>query len=230
MSYRTKFIALKFYQGVIEIVATCADKIDPNGAAIQFYKNNEQIEDQEGYVAYKARINCYKEIKLMLDQCYTSTLDTSSQIGFGSQKEDEEKTINAQIEEIISMTLNTQDQLLHITVYEWLLSYNLLSKLLNITDSSLGDFLTHSVSRNPDNLYLANILWKYHEQNGEHAAATKILENLATMQSKSITLNERIEYLARAVLCMRSDTIGYSVHNGRLLKNLEDKVCIYFFI
>ena len=109
-------------------------------------------------------------------------------------------------------------------MYEWLLSHQLLSELLGITEPSLGEFLGRSVANTPENLALADLLWKYYERNGQHAAAAKILDNLASMESDSILLKQRIEYLARAVMCMRSDTIGYSSHNGVLSKDLEDKL------
>lgn len=40
----------------------------------------------------------------------------------------------------------------------------------------------------------------------------------------SIPLDQRIQYLARAVMCMRSESTGYSAHNGELLRELEDKL------
>ena len=177
-------------------------------------------------------MNCYKEIQLMLDyfnQSYFSpSNEQESSSSSSNNKFDQSnhlKRNNEKILEIVSMSLQTADKLLHIAVYEWLLSHNLLAELLNISEPSLGEFLTHSLNRNQENLYLADILWKYHEQNGQHAAATEILDNLASMPSNTISLPQRIEYLARAVMCMRSDSVGYSAQNGLFYKNLEDKVC-----
>jgi nuclear pore complex protein Nup155 len=42
--------------------------------------------------------------------------------------------------------------------------------------------------------------------------------------SLSITLLQRIEYLARAVMCMRSDQVGYAPQLGVFLRELEDKI------
>lgn len=175
-------------------------------------------------------MQCYKEITLMLDHFYQNfRVDnaTGADRTFGQSPEKElEKNLNIKVLQIVENALQTNDQLLHIAVYDWLLSHKLLSELLNISEPSLGEFLTHSFDRNPDNLHLADILWKYHERNGQHSAATNILDSLASMQSNSISLAQRIEYLARAVMCMRCDTVGYSAHNGILLKNLEDKVSV----
>jgi nuclear pore complex protein Nup155 len=44
------------------------------------------------------------------------------------------------------------------------------------------------------------------------------------MCSPSIPLLQRIEYLARAVMCMRSDQVGYASQLGVFLRELEDKI------
>jgi nuclear pore complex protein Nup155 len=44
------------------------------------------------------------------------------------------------------------------------------------------------------------------------------------LSSDDIPLVKRIEYLARGVMCIRSDTVGFSAQNGVFLKDLEDKV------
>lgn len=225
-----QFTLANFYQGVIELCAVCASKIDPNGAAIHFYKNNEPPSDQEGYIVFSKRMDVYKEIKYMLDQFYLNACNKNASRDLTrttlADINQQEPTLNSQILNVVTLALQTPDQLLQNSVYEWLLSQNLLSELLDISEPSLGEFLTHSVKQRPDDLGLADLLWKYHELNGQHSAATNILDNLASVQSDAIPLIQRIEYLGRAVMCMRSDTIGYSANNGFLLKNLEDKVCI----
>lgn len=228
-----QFTLANFYQGVIELCAVCASKIDPNGAALHFFKNNEPPGDQEGYIVFSKRVDIYKEIKYMLDQFYLNACNKNASRDLTRLGDltttTQEPSMNAQILKVVALALQTSDQLLHNSVYEWLLSQNLLSELLDISEPSLGEFLTYSVKRRPDDLGLADLLWKYHELNGQHSAATNILDNLASIQSDAVPLIQRIEYLGRAVMCMRSDTIGYSANNGFLLKNLEDKVRLRIF-
>jgi nuclear pore complex protein Nup155 len=51
-----QFTTVGFYQGVIELCVTVASKIDPTGAGLHFYKNNnEPGEDQMGFMAYDNR-------------------------------------------------------------------------------------------------------------------------------------------------------------------------------
>jgi nuclear pore complex protein Nup155 len=222
-----QFTAAGFYQGVIELCLTCAVKIDPNESAIHYYKNNEAMDYQEGVLAYSARMECYKEVKTMMEQIYQNLCSDTNNVDLikcGRILEDREKNITNQILTIVNAALHAQDQLLHVAVYDWLLAHNLLGELLGISEPSLGEYLRRSVARSSDNLKLADLLWKYYERNGQHTAAAKILDKLAGMVSDAIPLTQRIEYLARAVMCMRSDAIGYSVHNGELLRELEDKL------
>uniref|UniRef100_A0A182QXT3 Nucleoporin Nup133/Nup155-like N-terminal domain-containing protein n=1 Tax=Anopheles farauti TaxID=69004 RepID=A0A182QXT3_9DIPT len=230
-----QFVAAGFYSGVIELCTVCAAKSDPNEAALQFYRNSEPMDNQEGYIAFQKRLNWYKEVKVMLDAVYDAADGQQSAADGGSvyptmddddQQQQQQDRIagNQEVLNIISQALQSTDQLLHIAIYEWLLSKNLVAELLEITEPSLGVFLGRAMSRTPDNLLLADLLWKYHERNGQHAAAARILDKLANVATGGISLQQRIEYLARAVMCMRSESVGFSAHNGVLLKDLEDKL------
>lgn len=220
-----QFTLANYYQGVIELCAICASKKDPNDAALHFYNNNEPMEDQEGFAAFTARMNYYKEIKLMLDHIYqTHCVQQLNAQQNQAQAIATENSLNNTVLQTIALALQAPDQLLHVTIYEWLLSHNFLSELLNISEPSLGEFLVRSVLKSPENIQLADILWKYYERNGQHAAATKILDKLASLPNNNLLLSERIEYLARAVMCMRSDSVGYSANTGIALKDIEDKV------
>lgn len=42
--------------------------------------------------------------------------------------------------------------------------------------------------------------------------------------STNVTLKERLAYLARAIMCMRSDKNGYAPYLGVFLRDLEDKM------
>lgn len=204
---------------MIELSATCASKKDPNNAAGHFYSKGEPLDDQEGYAAYYDRKTYYEEIKAMLDHIYQSHAVATS-----ATDSTQTSNVSADVLRVVQLSLQTRDQLLHVAIYEWLLANGLLTELLNISESTLGEFLAHSIKKSPNDFQLADILWKYHERNGEHAEATKILDDLASIENVRVPLTQRIEYLVRAVMCMRSDAVGYSAGNGMLLKNLEDKV------
>lgn len=219
-----QFTAAEYYQGVIELCAVCASKKDPNNAALHFYNNNEPIEDQEGYAAYTTRMNYYKSIKTMLDSIYHAQCAYKQQQIQKQNLQADNRPLNNSVLETVALALQTSDPLLHVTIYEWLLSYNFLSELLNISEPSLGEFLVRSVLKSPQNIKLADLLWKFYERSGQHAAATKILNKLASSPNSDLKLADRIEYLARAVMCMRSESNGYSANTGVSLVDIEDKV------
>lgn len=224
-----QFTMMGYHQGVIDLCETCASKLDPNETGMHFYRNGEPPEDREGLMAYSARLECYKQVKVMLDQVFQSSRPTTTTTNGNAANDAINGNLavakaNKDISKIVSLALQSKDYLLHIAVYEWLLSHQMLGELLGIGEPSLGQFLNNSVNKCPEDQQLADLLWKYHERNGQHAAAAKILDRLASMDTHRIGLTQRIEYLARAVMCMRSDTVGYSAHNGVLLKDLEDKL------
>lgn len=217
-----QFTAAGFYEGVIKLCTTFASKLDPNDTASHFYKNNYpldlnqiQVKDQESCIVFTTRMKCYDEVKNMMQFVYANS--SNGQI---------EPSMSQQLHHVLNVALQTQDQLLHVAIYEWMLSNRLFVDILKISNTSLGDFLARSVNQSPINLELADLLWKYYERNGQHQPAAKILDKLATMPNESVKLSKRIEYLARAVMCMRSDTIGYAVHHGEYLRDLEDKLDI----
>lgn len=219
-----QFTAAGFYEGVVKLCTTFASKLDPNETALHFYKffypvdvNQIQGKDQEAFVTFNTRMKCYDEVKTMLHHVYTNQQ---------SNENSGDPNIGHQLHHMLSVALQTQDQLLHVAVYEWMVFNSLFVDILKISNSSLGDFLGRCVNQPQINLDLADLLWKYYERNGQHQAAAKILDKLASIPSDAVPLSKRIEYLARAVMCMRSDTIGYSVHHGELLRDLEDKLDI----
>lgn len=50
-----QFISVDFFEGVVELAATCASKTDPEEIGIHYYNNNEPTEDHEGYACFVTR-------------------------------------------------------------------------------------------------------------------------------------------------------------------------------
>ena len=72
-----------------------------------------------------------------------------------------------------------------------------------------------------------DLLWKYYEKTRNYAAAAKILAKLADRHSTEINLQQRIEYLSRAIICVKSGEICMESHRGgtgQLLHDLEEKM------
>ena len=50
-----QFAAARFYSGIVDLALTAAEKRDPKGFALHYYKNGEIQEDIQGMHAYMAR-------------------------------------------------------------------------------------------------------------------------------------------------------------------------------
>ncbi|KAK1121340.1 hypothetical protein K0M31_010636 [Melipona bicolor] len=215
-----QFIACQFYSGVLELCLSCAEKVDPNNAALHYYKNNEPIEDQE---AYTKRLEIYKEFITLLDHLYNQSISNPltptvpSKPGPPLQNGSTMPVTPAKeiLHDIITDALHSTCEILHALVYAWMIERRLHGELVALAAPSLEAYLTRVNA--PD------LLWQYYEKNKNHAAAAKILDALATKES-NIPLSQRVEYLARAVVCMRSDQAGYAPYLGIFLRELEDKV------
>ncbi|XP_029032284.1 nuclear pore complex protein Nup154 [Osmia bicornis bicornis] len=218
-----QFVACQFYSGVLELCLCCAERIDPNNAALHYYKNNEPIEDQEGRFAYIKRFEIYKEFIALLDHLYNQSISNPltptipSRPGPPTQNSLTAPVTPAKetLLQMINDALHSPCEILHASVYEWMIKRGLHGELVAFAAPSLEAYLTRFNA--PD------LLWQFYEKNKNHAAAAKILDSLATKES-NIPLSQRVEYLARAVVCMRSDQAGYAPYLGIFLRELEDKV------
>lgn len=146
------------------------------------------------------------------------------------------------ITQLVNEILDYPDEILHVALYDWMMKKQMSSELIKVNNSSLETYLLHTSQQSPDNIAVIDLLWKYYENNNNHAAAAKILDSLASKTGykvkssfeigsliylflrTSLNLKERLEYLTRAIMCMRSDKVGYAPYLGVFLRDLEDKM------
>jgi nuclear pore complex protein Nup155 len=83
-----------------------------------------------------------------------------------------------QVNQLVRSALQSPDELMHMAVYNWLLSKKLTADLITVHQPSLETYLlrTSELTQSPD---IYDLLWKYYEKNMNHAAAAKILYKLA---------------------------------------------------
>lgn len=219
-----QFVACYYYTGVLELCLCCAEKTDPNNAALHFYKNNEPTEDQEGFMAYNRRLDIYKEVTAMLDCLYNQSIanpltpTVPSKPGPPNYNNTVATVTPAKqvLHEIIEDALHGPCEILHASIYTWMRDRGLHGELIALAAPSLEAYLIRENA--------PELLWQFYERNKNHAAAAKILDALAIKPGSEIPLSQRVEYLARAVVCMRSDQAGYAPYLGVFLRELEDKV------
>ncbi|XP_051175538.1 nuclear pore complex protein Nup154 isoform X2 [Leptopilina boulardi] len=218
-----QFVACQFYSGVLELCLCCSERIDPNNAALHYYKNNEPIEDYEGNAAYSKRLEIYKEFTAMLDHLYNQSISNPLTPTIPSKPGPPIRNTLATnvpakdvLHDIIDEALHSSCETLHASIYLWMIEKGLHGELIALAAPSLEAYLIR--------VGAPELLWQYYERNKNHAGAAKILDSLASKPGTGVPLTQRVEYLARAVICMRSDRAGYAPYLGVFLRELEDKV------
>ncbi|XP_011350489.1 nuclear pore complex protein Nup155 isoform X2 [Ooceraea biroi] len=226
-----QFVACQFYMGVLELCICCAERVDPNNAASHYYKNNEPQEDQEGALAFAKRSEIYKEFATMLDHLYHQSISNPLTPTIPSKPGPPLQTASTTtvtpaketLHEVIVDALQAPCETLHSCIYTWMIERGLHGELVALAAPSLETYLSRINA--PELLpRTAELLWQFYERNKDHAAAAKILDSLASKVGSDVSLAKRVEYLARAVVCMRSDQTGYAPYLGIFLRELEDKL------
>jgi nuclear pore complex protein Nup155 len=85
--------------------------------------------------------------------------------------------VGLQVNRLVQSALQSQDELLHVAVFNWLVSKQLTGDLIAVHQPSLEMYLVRKSEHSPE---VCDLLWKYYEKNMKHAAAAKTLHKLAT--------------------------------------------------
>jgi nuclear pore complex protein Nup155 len=225
------------YDHLIRLCITTAGLKDPQNQGLLYYKNNEPSSDFTGSTLFSARMDCYR----VLLECLQELIDRSKMTvhpnraspsltdrrTFADQFTREESANIANY--IIEESLKTSDELYHAACFEWLFKHQLTDRLLQIKSPFLEDYLKKKIQSGESSSALMDLLWMYYERNGHHRAAAEILIKLAERSGPDADLNERRQYLSRAIVCMKSqNSLGLSEkdtkHAGEFLHELEEKM------
>lgn len=83
------FLLVRFYEGVVELSLTAAEKKDPQGLGLHFYKNGEPEEDVVGLQAFQER-----QVFRMSSYLYMRCFISGHSFGEGMQGNDEQAFYN----------------------------------------------------------------------------------------------------------------------------------------
>ncbi|XP_039606595.1 nuclear pore complex protein Nup155 [Polypterus senegalus] len=225
---------VRFYEGVIDLCLTAADKKDPQGLGPHFYKNGEPEEDTTGHQAFQERLNSYKCItdtmQELVNQSKAAPQSPSvpKQPGPPVMSSDPNMLSNedatAHFELMLELAQRSRDELFHIALYNWLIQADLTDKLLEVNSPYLEDHLMRMMKQDQNKVCYMDLLWRYYEKNQSFSKAAHVLARLADMHSSEITLQQRLEYISRAILSAKSSTSAISqATNGEFLHELEEK-------
>ncbi|CAG5114252.1 Oidioi.mRNA.OKI2018_I69.chr2.g8314.t1.cds [Oikopleura dioica] len=201
----------QYWEGIVTLCIAAADKRDPSGMALHHFKQECPADDLEGKRAYSVRRDCYESclsvIKELVEAAKHTTSTPALPISPGKkpQSRKENKNENSAEEaaraadEMLIQIINSEDELFHIAVFDWMMQSELADRLLSVKSGFLESYLLQTVKASPDNILAADMLWKYYEQIQQHGAAARTLMDLA-QNAPGLKLSTRLEYLSRAVI------------------------------
>lgn len=230
-----QFASLKCYSGIVDLVLTAASKRDPQNLALHFYVNSKPTADIQGSQAYNIRMDCYKVILETMDYLLSTThfnpqAPSVPKVPGPPPAHDAGRLSSAEaqhyIDEMFGKILQSNDQMVHVALFDWLIYKNMSEKLLEIQSPYLEQYLKHSTSViHTESVEMLDLHWKFFEKQKNFSAAARILASLAESRNTRITLNQRVEYLSRAAICAKSCTSHMSVPgDGEFLHELEEKM------
>ncbi|KAK3089178.1 hypothetical protein FSP39_001520 [Pinctada imbricata] len=223
-----------YYEGIVDLCLTLANKRDPQKLALHYYRSGEPAEDVQGLAAYMSRIECYS--------CITNTLKYLSEASISHPQapsvpkspgppptRDPSRLESMDAEhyksEVFRLALKSDDELFHVSLYDWLFSDNLTEKILEIQSPFMEQYLKRKAASPTEAVNALDLLWKYYEKSRNFPAAAKILSRLAERHGTDVRLQQRIEYLSRAIMCAKSSTTRTtSAMEGEFLHELEEKM------
>ncbi|XP_056593188.1 nuclear pore complex protein Nup155 isoform X1 [Triplophysa dalaica] len=231
----SQYRQVRFYEGVVELCLTAADKKDPQKLGPHFYRNGEPEEDISGQQAFQDRLSCYKCItdtmQELVNQSKAAPQSPSvpKQPGPPVMTSDPNMLSNedaaAHFEQMLDLAQRSQDELFHIALFNWLIQADLTDKLLEVNSPYLEDHLMHMIKQDQSKVRNLDLLWRYYEKNRSFGKAAHVLARLAEMHSTEISLQQRLEYISRAILSSKSSSCVSSLGaDGEFLHELEEKM------
>lgn len=188
----------RYYEGLLNICLWAAHNVDPHNFAYDHYEHGEPQDDDRGRKAYIARRECYQLVTAMLDGLYRK-VRPQDQLDPG-----ENNVANQQkYDEMLTRCIESQDPLLHMCVFDWLLATDQREKLINLRSKGLEKYLRHRTEREPTSITTLELLARHHEVHKKLESAVHMWLNLANWQGE-LPLEIRTTYLARASLCAQS--------------------------
>lgn len=206
------------YAGTVDLCLSVAKRCDPQDLALHYYRRGEPADDERGRRVFAARAECYRAILELL-----SELRHPQQPSTDVRSDIDAKSL---YERTLSLALQSDDELFHSALYNWLCDSHQTDMLMDVRSPFLEGYLQRRAAAHPDAIAGADLLRMYHELSGNFTAAARISAKLADRHGQDLSLPQRLEYLSRAAVCMRSSEPRSSrgAREGDFLHQLEEKL------
>ncbi|CDI97163.1 nuclear pore complex protein nup155 [Echinococcus multilocularis] len=188
------------------------------------------------YDAYRVALGCLSSLLEMAclptsaSLIPESELETQSEplggvlqsIGVNPTKEVVRRTLLA----ILKFIFKSDDMVAHFEVIAWLLSNGLLEQVVELNSPYLEVYLQSHLCQTPNDVALRRLLWRQLEARGARREAAQVLEHLATTAGagEGLTLEDRLDYLARAIVAIKALPQSQLVETSEYLADLQDRL------
>lgn len=229
------FCSVHYYEGVVDLCLSASKKRDPQDLATHYYRNGEPLEDRQGLQAYASRMECYKAVidtlGFLMNLSASHPQSPSIPKSPGAAPPPEAGMLTPEeakgyLERVLQLSLKSDDELFHTALYSWLIDQKHTDRLLEVKSPFVEPYLNRCIETHPESLSSMDLMWKYYEKNHNFSAAARILVKLAERHSPEVSLQQRLEYLSRATICVKSSElrITSSVMEGDFLYEIEEKM------
>ncbi|XP_068106698.1 nuclear pore complex protein Nup155 [Hyperolius riggenbachi] len=226
---------VRFYEGVVELCLTAAEKKDPQGLGLHFHKNGEPEEDAAGLQAFQDRLNSYKCITDTLQELVNQSKaapqspSVPKKPGPPVLSSDPNMLSNEEaglhFEQMLKLAQHSTDELFSIALFNWLVQADLTDKLLELNSPYLEPHLVRMAKLDQNKVRYMDLQWRYYEKHRNFSSAARVVAKLATMPSTDISLKQRIEYLSIAILSAKSSAGNSALPaDGEFLHELEEQM------
>eukprot|EP00794_Sanderia_malayensis_P007706 gene7706-8543_t len=223
----------KYHDGIVELCLFVASKRDAKGVSLHFYHAGEPRDDIQGYEATTLRRECYKCILDALDNLFEECTKIHQRFPTEpgppvSLDLNALTTEQAEIllEQTIKTALKSDDELFHVALYDWMMAKDMTDRLLEVTSPFLERYIVRTAAeQHPNDITILGLLWKHYQKRKNYLSASKVLIGLAEKESDSLTIQERIAYISRAIMCAKNASLTTNASaEGEFLHELEEKL------
>ncbi|EJU01086.1 nucleoporin-domain-containing protein [Dacryopinax primogenitus] len=183
--YCKEYCDLGFPQGAIGLPLVCAREWDAFSEGAAYFAAGKPQNDPRSYryaqreAAYKCALDSLK----MFDDRVQQAADPAVA--------DADRLRNA----AYALALQSEDEIFHYSLYQWFVDNGQETRLLELHTPFIEIFLTQP----PPLLWKHELLWQFYVRNNRSTEAAYILNEMAYSTDDSLTLEQRISYLSRAV-------------------------------
>ncbi|CAH8598315.1 unnamed protein product [Heterobilharzia americana] len=126
------------------------------------------------------------------------------------------------LQRVLTDISGSDDILAHFEIFNWLLSHGLTDTVMSLNSPNLEAYLRSRLRQTPDDAGLRCLLWRQLERRGARLEAAQVLEHLAVTPCRQLTLEDRLDFAARAIVAVKA--LPTSQQDLDYLKDLEARL------